>query len=824
MKISESWIRDWVNPQIDTAELVSLLTMAGLEVDGTEPAAPAFEGVIVAEITAVEAHPDAEKLRVCSVNDGGKVHQVVCGAPNAAAGMKVPYATVGAKLVAADGKDFKIKKAKLRGVESSGMLCGASELGLEDIVDGLMVLPQDAAVGKDVRELLELEDTIIELDLTPNRGDCLSVLGVAREVAVLTGSELCFPTIDPVAATTEDSISVSLEAEDYCPAYAGRVVRNVNVAAETPIWMREKLRRAGLRCIDPVVDITNYVMLELGQPMHAFDLAKIEGDIVVRRAKSGESIELLDGSTVEPGTEHLYIADQSGPLALAGIMGGASSAVSGETKDILLESAFFVPHIHAGKAREHGMHTDSSHRFERGVDHARQARAIERATQLLLDITGGEPGPVRIAKASGEGEGAGKAANTIDFRASQIKRILGFDMPAEEVERIFKQLGLEPVASSDGWTVSVPSHRFDIAIEADLLEEIARVYGYDNLPVEPPLARMEFTLQTESTRSESELRKLLIARGYREAISYSFIDSGLHESLFGDAPAVELTNPISRDMSTMRVSLVPGLLKSAQQNTKRQQNRLKLFEVGSVFIPDDSGLRQEPRIGGLLYGLRQSESWLSKPEAVQSRGKTPDNFDFYDLKSDVQALLAGMGRESSDAIEFRALTEQSDKTLTDDRRLLDQLLHPGQAAAIFLNNQYLGFCGAIHPVQQKNLDEITSAWVFELDLNLISQKKVPEFKELSKFPEVRRDIAVIVDRSLSVGELLRVARSSAGSDMIDARVFDQYSGEGIDPGRQSIALGLTWQNAERTLTEEEVNADLEKVVSHLGEQFNASLR
>lgn len=818
MKISESWIRNWVNPKIDTTELVSLLTMAGLEVDGTEPAVPAFEGVVVAEIAAVEPHPDAEKLRVCSVNDGAQLHQVVCGAANAAVGLRVPYATLGAKLVAADGKDFKIKQAKLRGVESNGMLCGGSELGLEDIVDGLMVLPQDSPLGENVRSYLALEDTVIELDLTPNRGDCLSVLGVAREVAVLTGSELCFPTIEAVAASIEDQVNVVLEADDYCPSYVGRVVRHVDVSAETPIWMREKLRRAGLRCIDPVVDITNYVMLELGQPMHAFDLNKINGDVVVRRAKQGETIALLDGSEIEPGTEHLFIADQDQPLALAGIMGGASSAVGAETKDILLESAFFVPPIHAGKARELGMHTDSSHRFERGVDSAKQTRAIERATQLLLDITGGQPGPVNVAGS------AEPSATRIDFRSSQIKRILGFDMPAEEVERIFTQLGLEPVATKGGWAVTVPSHRFDIAIEADLLEEIARVYGYDNLPVEPPLARMEFTLQTESIRSESELRKLLIARGYREAISYSFIDGEFHQSLFGDAPAVELTNPISRDMSTMRVSLVPGLLKSAQQNTKRQQTRLKLFEVGSVFIPSDAGLRQESRIGGLLYGLRSEESWLSKPEAVQARGKAPDNFDFYDVKSDVQALLSGMGLEAADSIEFRPLTDQIDKSLDDDSRMLDQLMHPGQAAAIYLNNQYLGFCGGIHPMQQKNLDEITSVWVFELDVNLISQKKVPEFKELSKFPEVRRDVAVIVDKTLSVGELLRVARDSAGSDMIDARVFDRYSGEGIDPSQQSIALGLTWQNAERTLTEEEVNADLERVVSRLSEQFNASLR
>lgn len=819
MKISESWLREWVNPALTTDELVHLLTMAGLEVDAVEPAAPAFSGVVVGEIQRVEPHPDAEKLRVCTVDDGTDTFQVVCGAPNAAQGLKVPFAKIGAILVNSDGEDFKIKQAKLRGVESQGMLCGASELGLEDIVDGLLVLPSDAMLGKSFRSYLDLDDSVIEVDLTPNRGDCLSVLGVARELSVLTSASLCSPKLSPVAAQIDEQLKVKLEASDYCPNYVGRVIRDVDVSAETPLWMREKLRRAGLRCIDPVVDITNYVLLELGQPMHAFDLDKVQGDITVRYAKQSEKLALLDGSEVELDSSDLVIADDSQALALAGIMGGDASAVSGATKNILLEAAFFVPHLHAGKAREKGMHTDSSHRFERGVDHAGQARAIERATQLVMEVCGGVPGPVFEARAEAQ-----QAAQKVVFRESQIQRVLGFELASAETTGIFERLGFAPERSDDGWIITVPSHRFDVAIEADLLEEIARVYGYDRLPVEPPLASMTFTLQPEAKRDSTAIRDCLLARGYREVISYSFIDGEFHQQLFPDVSAVELTNPISQDMSTMRVSLIPGLLKAAEQNLKRQQTRLKLMELGSVFLPGADGLRQLPRFGGLLIGMRQPESWLSKPESVSARGKSPDDFDFYDLKADVVALLAGSGVDVHANVDFRAISDQSVEAVSDCGLNLGQLLHPGQSAAIYLNNQYLGFCGAIHPIQQKILDEVTSAWVFELDLDLISQKKVPEFKELSKYPEVRRDIAVTVDDSLSVGELLRAARQSAGEAVTDVRVFDQYSGQGVEESKQSVAIGLTWQHSQRTLTEDEVSASLNNVIACLSEQFNASLR
>ena len=825
MKLSESWLREWSNPNISTKELVHQITMAGLEVDAVESAAPEFSGVVIGKIESIAAHPDAEKLRVCQVSNGIETAQVVCGASNAAAGIKVPFAQVGAKLPpTADGKPFSIKKAKLRGVESFGMLCGASEIGLDDLVDGLMVLPDDAPLGQDVREYLNLADSIIDVDLTPNRGDCLSVLGVAREVAVICDTGLSIPDIAAVPAASDDAVAVNIDADDYCQAYAGRVVRNVNLAVETPLWMREKLRRGGIRCIDPVVDITNYVMLELGQPMHAFDLEQINGSISVRYAKDSEKIDLLDGSSIEMDNKLLVIADEKQALALAGIMGGASSAVSKKTQHILFEAAFFVPHKHAGKARGLGMHTDSSHRFERGVDWQGQVRAIERATELLLEICGGEPGPV-------ENKTIATADNTkIDFNRSNIKRVLGFELADAQVEAIFKSLDFSPVANADGWQITAPSHRFDIEIEADLLEEIARIYGYDRLPVEPPVAAMTFTLKPESKLDPMSLRQTLVARGYSEAVTYTFIDPALHNALFGDLPAIQLANPISEEMSVMRVSLIPGLLKAAEQNVKRQQTRLKLFETGLRFLPgENTGSKgkefaQQSRIAGLVYGDRQKESWLSKAESVQNRGKTADSFDFYDLKSDVEALLSSMDKAASLGVEFRSLVNQQGEMLDECASICSKMMHPGQSAAIFLGNQYLGFCGAVHPALQKTLDEVTSAWVFELDMTLISLKKVPEFKGLSKFPEVRRDIAIIVDADVAVGQLLQAIYSEAGESLTSAYVFDQYSGEGIEQGKQSVAVGLNWQHRDRTMTDNEVNEELENIIASLSKQFKASLR
>jgi phenylalanyl-tRNA synthetase beta chain len=806
MKISESWLREWVNPAITTEQLTHTLTMAGLEVDGVEPAAAEFSGVVVGEIQAVEAHPDAEKLRVCSVSDGSETFQVVCGASNAAVNLRVPFAKVGAEL--AEG--LKIKAAKLRGVESSGMLCGGSELGLEDIVDGLMVLPADAPLGISVREYLNLDDSVIEVDLTPNRGDCLSVLGVAREVGVLSSTDLKLPPLTAIEKNIDDAVAVNLLASEYCPRYASRILRNVNMSAETPIWMREKLRRAGVRSIDPVVDVTNYVMLELGQPLHAFDLASVEGDITVRMAQQGEKIKLLDGSEQVLDDSMLLIADNKKPLALGGIMGGESSAVSASSKDILLESAFFEPTLHAGKARKIGMHTDASHRFERGVDRLSQERAIERATALLLDIVGGDAGPVVLAQSNS----FSSKLPGVHLPESQIARVLGFNMPQAQVSDIFQRLGLSPVSDDNGWTISVPSHRFDIAIEADLLEELARIYGYDRLPVEPPLAPMEFSLKPESHIDTASFRSQLVALGYREAITYSFIDPEQHSTYFNDVTAVALVNPIASDMSVMRSSLIPGLVNAADYNLSRQQRRLRLFETGLGFIPGDNGVEQVPLLAGLICGDRLPESWLSKNEATQATGQKADQFDFFDIKADLEAVLAMRGGLAAQGIEFNASQAQQQAPW----------LHPGQSAAVLINGGLAGFVGQIHPQIAKTLGISTTIWLFELKLALISGKKVPEFKELSKFPEVRRDLAVIVDQQFSVGEVVAVARQAAGNALVGLVIFDHYSGEHVGDGKQSIGLALTWQHRERTLHDEEIATLTEGVIAALREQFNATLR
>ncbi len=812
MKVSEAWLREWVNPSLSTSQLVHTLTMAGLEVDAVEPAAPHFSGVVVGQIETVDPHPDAEKLRVCMVTDGMSNYQVVCGASNATQGLKIPFAKVGAELPSKneDEEAFVIKKAKLRGVESLGMLCGASELGLEDIVDGLLELPEDAPVGNDFREYLQLEDPVIEVDLTPNRGDCLSLLGIAREVGVLSRTELKWPKMEPVAESISDTVQIELSASDYCPRYAGRVVRNVNLAAETPLWMRERLRRAGLRCIDCVVDITNYVMLELGQPMHAFDLDKL-GAINVRRAVAEENAILLDDSEVKLDESMLVIADgfSNEVLAVAGVMGGATSAVSSATRHIFFESAYFEPSLHAGKARALGMHTDSSHRFERGVDAKAQERAIERATALLIEIAGGDAGPVTVVDKTVEKD------STVVLQSANIKHILGFELEPNKVEEIFSRLEFRPVPFEDGWHLQAPSHRFDINVEADLLEELARIYGYDNLPVEPPVSAMEFLLTPEQSLSPSVIKQHMVGLGYRETINYSFIDPEIQKQFFEELPVVTLQNPISSDMSVMRTSLLPGLISTAKYNLSRQQKRFRLFETGMVFLPNENDqenpLKQINRIAALITGERLTESWLSKTESVTARNSQPDVFDFYDLKADVESLLSLVGQKE---VEFRAVNHED---------FLHQL-HPGQSAIVSIGGENVGCLGVLHPKLQKTLGLDSPIWVFDFDLNLISQKKVPKFKGLSKFPEVRRDLAIMLDKNISVGDVCHTAKQASGEDLVSLVVFDRYSGEGVVEGQQSIGIGLTWQHPERTLNDDEVTAIVDRVVDSMKEKYGATLR
>ena len=791
MKFSEQWLRTWVNPDVSRDDLVARLSMTGLEVDSVTPAAGEFSGVVVGEILSAEQHPDADKLRVCRVSNGSEEFQVVCGAPNARAGIKIPFAMVGAVL----GEDFKIKKAKLRGVESFGMLCSAAELKVSEDHDGLYELPQDAPVGQNVRQYLGLDDAIIEVDLTPNRGDCLSIAGLAREVGANYGAEVCRVKVEPVAAVHEEVRPVELFATEACPRYLGRVIRNVDLSRATPLWMVERLRRSDVRSIDAVVDITNYVMLELGQPMHAFDLAEIKGGIRVRLAEEGEQLVLLDGQEISLRADTLVIADHERPLAMAGIMGGEHSGVSENTRDLFLESAFFDTIAIAGKARGYSLHTDSSHRFERGVDWQLQREAMERATALILEIVGGEPGPVIEAVE----QGALPTLKQITLRNERITQMLGMQMSEADVVGYLKGLCLGVSAQADGqWQVDVPSHRFDISIEVDLIEELARLYGYNRLPVSAPTAALTLAGKPETRGELPMLRRLLVARGYHEAITYSFIEPGLSKQFEPSIDPLALANPISSDMAVMRPSLWPGLSKAAQYNQNRQQSRVRLFETGQRFIPGGDGLLQEVMLSGIVTGSRQPEGWANGAEKV----------DFFDVKADVEAILA----QSAAGVAFRFAPVDH------------PALHPGQSACILNGEEQVGLIGALHPQLVADLDLNGPVFVFELALAKICQGQLPRFVELSRYPEVRRDIALVVDRDVLAEDLLSCIRAEAGAHLKNLRLFDVYEGKGIDPHRKSMAIGLTLQDSSRTLTDDEVNAVMDRVLQSLEQGFNATLR
>ncbi|MDP2243560.1 phenylalanine--tRNA ligase subunit beta [Pseudomonas sp.] len=791
MKFSEQWLRSWVSPQVSRDELVARLSMAGLEVDSVTPAAGIFSGVVVGEVLSTEQHPDADKLRVCQVSTGVETFQVVCGAPNVRPGLKIPFAMIGAELPG----DFKIKKAKLRGVESNGMLCSASELQISEENDGLMELPADAPVGQDIRAYLELNDASIEVDLTPNRGDCLSLAGLAREVGALYDAPVTRPVIAAVAPSHDEVRPVEVLAAQACPRYLGRVVRNVDLSKPTPLWMVERLRRADVRSIDAAVDITNYVMLELGQPLHAFDLAEINGGIRVRMAEDGEKLVLLDGQEVSLRGDTLVIADHQRALAIAGVMGGEHSGVSDKTRDLFLESAFFDTIAIAGKARSYGLHTDSSHRFERGVDWQLAREAMERATGLLLDIVGGDAGP--IIEVVDPQQLPSVAAVTL--RAERIEQMLGLKMDDDEVVRLLVGLGLGVSASSEGqWQVTVPSHRFDISIEVDLIEELARLYGYNRLPVRYPQARLAPQPKIEAAVELPVLRRLLVARGYQEAITYSFIDPKLFELFHPGVAPLMLANPISVDMSAMRSSLWPGLVKALEHNLNRQQSRVRLFESGLRFVGQLEELKQEPMLAGVICGSRLSENWANGRE----------NVDFYDVKADVEALLASAG--AGDCFNFVAAEHPA--------------LHPGQTAQIERDGRLVGFLGAMHPELSKTLGFDQPVYMFELLLAEITQGRMPAFQELSRFPEVRRDLALLVDRDVPAAMLLAAIRDAAGEWLTDLKLFDVYHGKGIDPHRKSLAVGLTWQHPSRTLNDDEVSGAAQNVLASLEQRFNATLR
>ena len=790
MRFSEKWLREWVNPSLSTDELVAQVTMAGLEVDGVEPAAGEFSGVVVAEIVSAEPHPDASKLQLCNVDAGeAEPLQIVCGAANARVGIKVPCAKIGAVLPG----DFKIKRAKLRGVESFGMLCAMQELGLEENSDGLMELPLDAPVGADIREYLALNDQIIEVDLTPNRGDCLGIAGLAREVGVLNKAEVTAVSCGEVTQSITDTFPVEIQAKQQCPRYMGRIIKGVDLSKPTPIWMVERLRRSGIRSIDPVVDVTNYVLLELGQPMHAFDLNRLQGGICVRLADAGEKLTLLDGQEIELTNDSLVIADKEKPLALAGVMGGEHSGVNADTQDLFLESAFFDPIAIAGKARSYGLHTDSSHRFERGVDFELQRNAMERATALLVDIVGGDVGPI-IEELSTEQL---PHLPSIQLRRDRINRVLGCDIPDMEVEDIMGRLGMDIVSTESGWHIVPPSYRFDIRIEVDLIEELGRIWGYNNLPTSLPVLEAFAPKREESHVSVSSLKQVLVDRDYQEVITYSFVDKKYIELLTPAQQSVSLANPISSDMSEMRTTLWAGLLKTLSHNINRQQHRVRLFETGLAFLPG-SELQQENRMAGLIYGGSSEESWFGKTQPV----------DFYDLKGDVEALLQLTG--GGEKYEFEAAQHEA--------------MHPGQCAAIKSGNKIVGFVGSLHPSVQKTLDIPQKVFLFELVLSEIQRRSLPQFKELSKYPEVRRDFAVIVDDKISSQAILKNVRDSAGSLLTDLVLFDVYQGDNLKAGKKSIAFGITLQDPNRTLQDEDVNPLVEKMISSLKETFNVTLR
>ena len=796
MKFSEQWLRTLVNPSISTQEMCDQLTMAGLEVDSVAPAAGDFTEVVVARVDSMEKHPDADKLNVCQVTDGSETRQIVCGAANVRPGLIIPLAKVGAVLPG----DFRIKPAKLRGVESFGMLCSEKELGLADSAEGLMELPADAPLGEDIREYMKLDDTIIELDLTPNRGDCLSIEGIAREVGVLNHCEIAEQQWAPYKQTITDEFPVEIEADEACTYYAGRVIKGINVKAQTPLWMVERLRRSGIRSLSPVVDITNYVMLQLGQPMHAFDLSKLDGKISVRFSKGSEKVTLLDGKSIDLQENSLVIADNSKVLALAGVMGGEDSAVDDDTVDIFLESAFFRPEVIAGKARGYGLHTDSSHRFERGVDTQVQVHAIERATELIREICGGEMGPVLEHKTAAHPE----ESLPIHLRSNQIKRVLGIELAEDEVTEIFQRLGMEVKVYPDGWLVKAPSFRFDIAIEADLLEEVVRIFGYNNIPRTSPSYHAVIQAQPEAQNSLNELKNCLVNRGYFEAISYSFVDPKWQKILDPEAKTIALANPLSSEMSVMRTTMWVGLLSALKHNVNRQQSRVRLFETGLCFKPQNSDsetinvdeIAQDPMFAGVVCGDIHHEQWAEQPRKV----------DFFDIKADVEALLACSAAGS----RFEAAEHPA--------------LHPGQSACIKQDGEIVGWLGALHPQVQKALDIDPRVYVFEIKQSAIANNRIPAFAPLSRFPEVRRDLAILVDETIPVADILSAINETASDLVKETQLFDIYQGKGVDEGTKSVAFGLILQEFSRTLTDTDVDSEIDNIVSALNQQFAATLR
>ncbi|WP_288420304.1 phenylalanine--tRNA ligase subunit beta [uncultured Acinetobacter sp.] len=791
MKISENWLRTWVNPAIDSDTLSDQLTMLGLEVDELAPVAKPFTGVVVGEVLTVEQHPDADRLRVTTVNIGsGEPLQIVCGAPNVRAGMKAPVATIGAVLPG----DFKIKKGKLRGVESQGMLCGASEIDLEDKIDGLLELPADAPVGVNIREYLKLDDNVIDISITPNRGDCFSIRGIAREIAVINLLQMNEPEIKSVDATITDEKKVVIST-DGAPRYLGRVVKNVNIKAATPEWMEQALARSGIRTHSILVDVTNYVLMELGQPMHAFDLAKIEGIVHVRQAKPQETLQLLNDQEVELQEDIMVIADDQKALAIAGIMGGLASSVTDDTTDIFLESAFFAPLAIAGRARRFGLHTDSSQRYERGVDFELPLIAMNRASQLIQELAGGEFGPITVA----EKTDLLPKREAIELKQAQVDQLLGYQVAADFITDALTRLGCSVTVKAEGeWSVVPPSHRYDMAIYQDLIEEVARIDGYDNIQISLP--SMDVQLAKYQDRFEiAQLRQTVVTLGYQEAISFSFADAKLEKQLNPQVNPLMLANPISSDLAAMRSTLLSSLIPCVQYNLNRQQSRVRFFELGLRFDYQNAtsiqDLKQIPTLALIAVGSREPESWHAKPQPM----------DFFDFKGEVEEVLAA-GRVKVEYV-------RSERAW----------LHPGQSAEILVDGKSIGYLGRLHPSLENELD-LSTTWVAELDQTAVLQSYVSNFTELSRFPSVRRDIALLISDNINVRDIQQLIEKTGGELLDSTWLFDVYTGQGVEEGKRSLAFALLWQHPSRTLEDAEIKSGMDNIIQVLENTYQATLR
>lgn len=800
MIISEQWLRDWVRVELDAQGIADCLTNAGLEVDGIESLGGSIDNLVVGRILQVSKHPDADRLNLTKVDIGTEQLDIVCGANNVCVDLVVAVATVGAKLP----NGLKIKKAKVRGVESNGMLCSASELGLEEDSAGLIELDADAEIGQRVDEYLQLDDKLIDIDLTPNRGDCLSVQGIARELKVLADGDYHPLDIETISASIDASVDVEVNDDKACPCYLSRVIQGIDQSATTPLWMQERLRRSGVRPISPVVDITNYVMMELGQPMHAFDLAKLDQKIIVRQSQAGETIKLLDESNATLDDDTLVIADASGPIAIAGVMGGADSAIGDGTHDIVLEAAHFTRKSSAGRARRYGLHTESSHRFERGVDPVLPSLAIERATELVLEICGGQAGPV----AGHKNESGLQGKPPVSIRLDRLKSLLGMELDAIEVGDILNRIA-DTVSSegsltnTDEWHVSPPSYRFDIEREADLVEEVARVKGYDNIPTAMPRIAPRTIAASEVAITARQVRQAFVARDYREAITYSFIAPQEQARFSNETPAV-LSNPLADNMSVMRTSLLPGLINAAQFNNNRQHDRLRLFEIGATYHKKGSAYQEHQKLAGLVSGPLTIAQWgISETK----------NIDFYDLKADLEAVLALTGKK--EVFIFKEFEHIA--------------MHPGQVSSVSCKQQNgdlleIGYLGRLHPLVEKHYDFALPVYVFELNLDIALQAQLPTFVSVSKFPKIKRDLSVTVAQDVPVTSMLDAVKLGLGESLNSIVLFDVYRGVGVAEDQKSVSLSLVLQHADRTMTDDEAEVSMQKALSILDNDFGAQLR